>query len=153
MPEVRVERTGDGFEATNDRGARVAIGDSATDGVFTPVELLLAALGGCELVTVEPLTAQRGHRMVRLAATVAADKIATSRLGTITLTYDVELPEGDDEAHAACWPRSPDGCTTSTAPSATRSGTPCRSTRSSPRPRPDRQVQVVPLAGTFPSSR
>ncbi|MDL4771241.1 MULTISPECIES: OsmC family protein [Thermomonosporaceae] len=98
MPEVRVERTGDGFEATNDRGARVAIGDSATDGVFTPVELLLAALGGCELVTVEPLTAQRGHRMVRLAATVAADKIATSRLGTITLTYDVELPEGDDEA-------------------------------------------------------
>ncbi|TDD82267.1 OsmC family peroxiredoxin [Actinomadura darangshiensis] len=98
MAEVRVERTGDGFRAVNTRGAEVAVGDGETEGVFTPVELLLAALGGCELVTVEPLTAKRGHRMVRLAATVQADKIATSTLGTITLTYDVELPEGDDKA-------------------------------------------------------
>jgi uncharacterized OsmC-like protein len=99
MANVRVERTEDGFQATNDRGARVAIGDSSeVEGAFTPVELLLAALGGCEIVTVEPLTAQRGHRMVRLAATVEAEKIATSRLGTITITYDVELPEGDDKA-------------------------------------------------------
>ncbi|MGH3238818.1 MAG: OsmC family protein [Spirillospora sp.] len=98
MAEVRVERTEDGFQAVNDRGARVAVGDSDTQGAFTPVELLLAALGGCELVTVEPLTAQRGHRMARLAATVQAEKIATSTLGTITITYDVELPEGDDKA-------------------------------------------------------
>ncbi|TMR05066.1 OsmC family protein [Actinomadura soli] len=98
MTEVRVERTEDGFQAVNDRGARVAIGDSGAEGVFTPVELLLAALGGCELVTVEPLTAQRGHRMARLAATVQADKVATSTLGTITVTYDVELPEGDAKA-------------------------------------------------------
>lgn len=98
MAEVRVERTEDGFEATNARGARVAIGGSDTDGVFTPVELMLAALGGCELVTVEPLTAKRGHRMVRLAATVAAEKVDRSRLGTITITYDVELPEGDEKA-------------------------------------------------------
>ncbi|WP_131738651.1 OsmC family protein [Actinomadura roseirufa] len=98
MAEVRVERTEDGFQAVNARGARVAIGDGDTTGVFTPVELLLAALGGCELVTVEPLTSQRGHRMARLAATVQADKVATSTLGTITITYDVELPAGDDEA-------------------------------------------------------
>ncbi|MFD0686818.1 OsmC family protein [Actinomadura fibrosa] len=98
MAEVRVERTEDGFEAVNARGARVAVGTGDAEGVFTPVELLLAALGGCELVTVEPLTAQRGHRMARLAATVQADKVATSRLGTITITYDVELPEGDEKA-------------------------------------------------------
>ncbi|SFN17912.1 MULTISPECIES: OsmC family protein [Actinomadura] len=98
MAEVRVERTEDGFRAVNGRGASVAIGDGDAEGVFTPVELLLAALGGCELVTVEPLTAKRGHRMARLAATVQADKIATSTLGTITVTYDVELPEGDAEA-------------------------------------------------------
>ncbi|KAB2382281.1 OsmC family protein [Actinomadura montaniterrae] len=98
MAEVRVERTEDGFQAVNGRGARVAIGDGDTEGAFTPVELLLAALGGCELVTVEPLTAQRGHRMARLAATVQADKVETSKLGTITVTYDVELPEGDDKA-------------------------------------------------------
>ncbi|GAA2577528.1 OsmC family protein [Actinomadura fulvescens] len=99
MATVKVERTDDGYQATNDRGARVAIGDSSdVEGAFTPVELLLAALGGCEIVTVEPLTAQRGHRMVRLAATVSADKVATSRLGTITISYEVELPEGDDKA-------------------------------------------------------
>ncbi|MBW8480799.1 OsmC family protein [Actinomadura parmotrematis] len=99
MPSVNVERTGDGgFRATNDRGASVAIGGADDEGSFSPVELLLAALGGCELVTVEPLTAQRGHRMARLAATVSADKVATSRLGTITVAYDVELPAGDGKA-------------------------------------------------------
>ncbi|GAA2425524.1 hypothetical protein GCM10010191_42350 [Actinomadura vinacea] len=98
MARVNVERTGDVFEATNDRGARVLMGTSDQEGVFSPVELLLAALGGCEQVSVEPLTAKRGHRLARLAATVEAEKVATSRLGTITITYDVELPEGDEAA-------------------------------------------------------
>jgi putative redox protein len=98
MASVRVERTDGGFVARNDRGAEVAIGGSDDDGVFSPVELLLAALGGCELVTVEPLTAKRGHRLVRLAATIQAEKVEPTRLGTITVTYDVELPPGDDDA-------------------------------------------------------
>jgi uncharacterized OsmC-like protein len=99
MASVRVERTDDGsFVARNDRGAQVAIGGSDEEGVFTPVELLLAALGGCEIVTVEPLTADRGHRLVRLATTVEAEKVAPTRLGKITVTYDVELPPGDEDA-------------------------------------------------------
>ncbi|MDN3353265.1 OsmC family protein [Actinomadura sp. DC4] len=99
MTSVQVERTDDGgFVARNGRGAEVVIGGSDKDGVFSPVELLLAALGGCEIVTVEPLTADRGHRLVRLAATVEAEKVAPTRLGKITVTYDVELPPGDDAA-------------------------------------------------------
>ncbi|MFJ2031841.1 OsmC family protein [Streptosporangium sp. NPDC087985] len=98
MAQVRVERIEDGFVARNDRGAEVAMGGVDEQGVFTPVELLLAALGGCNIVTVEPLTAQRGHRLVRLAMTVQAEKAEPSRLGPITITYDVELPEGDEEA-------------------------------------------------------
>ncbi|MER5645840.1 OsmC family protein [Streptosporangium sp. NPDC002524] len=98
MAQVRVERTDDGFVARNDRGAEVAMGGGDEQGVFTPVELLLAALGGCNIVTVEPLTAQRGHRMTRLAMTVQAEKVDSARLGTITITYDVELPEGDEKA-------------------------------------------------------
>ncbi len=98
MAQVRVERTDDGFVARNDRGAEVAMGGGDEQGVFTPVELLLAALGGCNIVTVEPLTAQRGHRMTRLAMTVQAEKVESSKLGTITITYDVELPEGDEKA-------------------------------------------------------
>ncbi|MEV5709356.1 OsmC family protein [Actinoallomurus sp. NPDC052274] len=99
MASVRVERTDDGgFVARNDRGAEVAVGSSDEDGVFTPVELLLAALGGCEIVTIEPLTAKRGHRLVRLVANVAAEKVAPTKLGPITVTYDVEFPEGDEKA-------------------------------------------------------
>jgi putative redox protein len=99
MASVRVERTDDGgFVARNDRGAEVAIGGPDQDGVFTPVELLLAALGSCEIVTIEPLTAKRGHRLVRLAATVEAEKVAPTKLGAITATYDVEFPAGDAKA-------------------------------------------------------
>lgn len=101
MANVRVERTEDGFVATNDRGARVEIG-GGEDGVFTPVELLLAAVGGCNIVTVEPLTAKRGHRLLRLAMTVEAEKVEPSKLGPITVTYDVEVPsEEADEVFRA----------------------------------------------------
>jgi len=99
MVSVRVERTDEGgFEASNDRGATIAIGGADQDGVFSPLELLLAALGGCELVTVEPLTSKRGHRLVRLAATVEGEKGAETTLGSVTITYDVELPPGDEKA-------------------------------------------------------
>ncbi|WP_040477857.1 OsmC family protein [Longispora albida] len=94
MAIVNIERTEDGFVATNGRGGQISIGGPESD--FTPVELLLAALGGCEIVTVEPLTAQRGHRLVKLAVTVSAEKIRPNKLGPITATYDVVLPEGDD---------------------------------------------------------
>ncbi|GAA3124406.1 hypothetical protein GCM10010466_14160 [Planomonospora alba] len=98
MASVHVERTEDGYLARNGRGAEVAMGGGDEQGVFTPVELLLAALGGCNIVTVEPLTAQRGHRLVRLAMTVSGEKTAPTKLGPITITYDVELPEGDEKA-------------------------------------------------------
>jgi putative redox protein len=97
---VTVERTDNGFIAKNGRGDEIAFGTGGEDSTFTPVELLLAALGGCNIVTVEPLTAKRGHRLTRLAATVEAEKIKPNQLGTVVMTYDVELPEGDPEAEA-----------------------------------------------------
>ena len=95
---VTVERTDDGgYVARNGRGAEIRFGTSdGTD--FTPVELLLAALGGCNIVTVEPLTAQRGHRLTRLAADITAEKLKPNKLGPITMAYDVVLPDGDAEA-------------------------------------------------------
>jgi uncharacterized OsmC-like protein len=98
MASVRVERTDGGFVARNGRGAEIPLGSGGEDGAFTPVELLLAAVGGCNIVTVEPLTAQRGHRLVRLAMTVEAEKVEPTLLGPVTITYDVELPEGDPKA-------------------------------------------------------
>ncbi|WP_214323239.1 OsmC family protein [Nonomuraea sediminis] len=103
MANVRVERTEDGgFVATNARGAEVRMGGGDDDGVFTPVELLLAAVGGCNIVTVEPLTAQRGQRLIRLAMTVEAEKVEPNKLGPVTVTYDVEVPsEKADEVYRA----------------------------------------------------
>jgi putative redox protein len=98
MASVNVERTENGFVARNGRGAEIVMGSGDEEGVFTPVELLLAAVGGCNIVTVEPLTAKRGHRLVRLAMTVQAEKVEPTLLGPVTITYDVELPEGDPEA-------------------------------------------------------
>lgn len=97
--KVRIERTeADTFVATNERGGTLEFGGGKDSATFSPVELLLVALGGCNIVTVEPLTAQRGHRMVRLAAVMEAERTAVNRLGPITVTWDVELPAGDDKA-------------------------------------------------------
>jgi uncharacterized OsmC-like protein len=116
---VTVERIEDGFVARNNRGAEVRFGTGGADASFTPVELLLAALGGCNIVTVEPLTAKRGHRLVRLAATMDATKVKPNQLGTITVTYDVEVPPGDAEAakvfHDVALRVHKSACTVSTA--------------------------------------
>ncbi|MEV4455586.1 OsmC family protein [Microbispora sp. NPDC049633] len=93
MGSVRVERTEDGFVARNERGAEIEMGTG--DGLFSPVELLLAAVGGCNVMTVEPLTAKRGHRLVRLAVEVSAEKESPTLLRSVTVTYDVELPSED----------------------------------------------------------
>ncbi|HZE38535.1 MAG TPA: OsmC family protein [Stackebrandtia sp.] len=98
MSTVRVERTDDGFRAVNGRGGEITIGDSTDEAAFTPVELLLAAVGGCNIVSVEPLTAKRGHRLVRLAMDVDAEKVERNLLGPVTVTYDVEQPAGDERA-------------------------------------------------------
>jgi putative redox protein len=90
MAFVHVERTEDGFVARNDRGGEITMGTSV--GLFSPLELLLAAVGGCNIMTVEPLTAQRGHRLVRLAMDVTSEKAGPTQLESVTVTYDVEPP-------------------------------------------------------------
>ncbi len=96
MAHVRVERTENGFVARNDRGAEIVMGGEDSD--FTPVELLLAAVGGCNILTVEPLTAKRGHRLVRLAVDVTSEKAEPTLLESVTVTYDVELPQSEQAA-------------------------------------------------------
>jgi uncharacterized OsmC-like protein len=99
MYEIKVERTEDGrFIATNDRGARIELSGNCEGPNFSPVELLLVAVAGCNIVTTEPLTAQRGHRMAKLVASATSEKIERNKLGPVTLSYDVEPPEGDADA-------------------------------------------------------
>lgn len=99
MYEIKVERTEDGrYVATNARGARIELSGDGSGPNFSPVELLLVAVAGCNIVTTEPLTAQRGHRMAKLIASATSEKIERNKLGPVTLSYEVELPEGDAAA-------------------------------------------------------
>lgn len=57
---IRTKRTGEHvFTAVNDRGASVEVGRAGQDGVFSPVELLLAAAAACVGITAEELVLRR----------------------------------------------------------------------------------------------
>ncbi|MCE7009853.1 OsmC family protein [Kibdelosporangium philippinense] len=66
------------FVATNARGAEITIGRSQDGADFSPVELLMAALGAC--------------------ATLSADSIVTRRLGEDAPLDMVVTAEKDEEA-------------------------------------------------------
>ena len=59
---VRLERTGNGkFLVTNDRGGQMRIGSGSGGGTdFTPVDLLLAGIGGCTAMDVDALRTSAG---------------------------------------------------------------------------------------------
>ncbi|MEV6614993.1 OsmC family protein [Streptomyces sp. NPDC051051] len=102
LRSVTVERTGTGhFTATNPRGGTISFGTGSADGGetdFTPVELLLAALGGCTAVDVDVATA-RHSEPTRFTVTVTGDKVGDelgNRLTDLSVSFSVAFP--DDEA-------------------------------------------------------
>ena len=101
---VSIERTGNSrYTARNDRGGQITIGaGEGTD--FTPVDLLLAAIGGCTAVDVDILTARRAEPD-RFEVEVDADKVRDgngNHLADITMTFRIAFPEGEagDKARA-----------------------------------------------------
>lgn len=81
---------------TNARGGTIRIGEGQNDD-FTPVELLLAAIGACNAITVEALTKRSDPE--RFDVVVEAQKTKSADNGTqledIDITFDVAFP--DDE--------------------------------------------------------
>jgi putative redox protein len=101
LRSVTVERTGPGhFVATNPRGGTISFGTgSGPDGEaeFTPVELLLAALGGCTAVDVDVATSRHAEPE-RFSVTVTGNKIADelgNRMTDLTVTFSVAFPDGE----------------------------------------------------------
>ena len=100
---VQIERVGLGtFRATNAKGASITVGG---EGDLTAVELLLAALAACSGADVDHITSKRAEP-TRFRAVASGDKIRDekgNRLINLTLTFEVEFPEGaeGDEARAA----------------------------------------------------
>jgi putative redox protein len=95
---VTLERLETGvYRATNPKGAQLTFGSMAEDG-FSPVELLLAAIGGCSAVDVDLVTGRRAEPD-RFEVTVEAEKIRDdvgNILRDLQMTFDVAFPGGAD---------------------------------------------------------
>jgi uncharacterized OsmC-like protein len=108
LRSVTIERTGTGhFTATNARGGTISLGtgsgaDGDTD--FTPVELLLAALGGCTAVDVDIATSRHAEP-TRFSVAVTGNKISDelgNRMTDLAVTFSVTFAdvEGAERARA-----------------------------------------------------
>ncbi|GLW47361.1 osmotically inducible protein C [Streptomyces sp. NBRC 14336] len=103
LRSVSVERTATGhFTAVNADGDRLAFG-TAGDG-FTPVELLLAAIGGCTMADVDVATSRHAEPD-RFTVTVTGHKISDengNRMTDLEVTFSVAFPQGEggDRARA-----------------------------------------------------
>src|ERR1700761_3745019 len=95
LRSVTVDRTGPArYTATNSKGATIEFGNDSEIG-FTPVELLLAAIGGATAIDADVATT-RHTEPLRFQVTVRGDKIADdegNRMENLAVTFDVEFPE------------------------------------------------------------
>lgn len=101
---VQVTRTGTRtFEATNPRGAHATIGPQTADGVFTPGELLLAAVAACVGVTADSLVVRRVGEDARFQ--VHADRTKESddahEFASVHAELDVDMSSLDDDQRQA----------------------------------------------------
>lgn len=92
------------YLVTNERGGQMTIGTGeGTD--FTPVELLLVAIGGCTAVDVDILTSRRAEPdsfEVEVGGEKLRDEKGRNHMADITVTFRVVFPDGEggDKARA-----------------------------------------------------
>jgi len=97
LRSVTLQRTSLGqYEVRNARGGTmtVGVGDGAD---FTPVELLLAALGGCTGADVDYITSKRAEPesfVVQVTGDKVRDERGGNRLVNLAIELRVTFPEG-----------------------------------------------------------
>jgi putative redox protein len=96
---IRLERVQTGrYTAINARGGQISVssgGEADTD--FTPVELLLVAMGGCTAADVDFLTSRRAEPEA-FEVLVDAEKVRDERgnhLTDLVITFRVSFPDGE----------------------------------------------------------
>jgi len=95
---VSIKRTSSAtYTVRNKRGGEIVM--ASGDGPeFTPVELLLAAIGGCTAVDVDLVTSRRAEPE-SFDVTVAAQKVdedGNHYLSDVTVIFRVRFPDGPD---------------------------------------------------------
>ncbi|MER5259834.1 OsmC family protein [Streptomyces sp. NPDC002855] len=95
MRSLTIERAGPGrFTATNTRGDTLDFG-TGEGGGFTPVELFLAAIGGCSAADVEAATT-RHSEPTAFTVTVNGTKVQDehgNRMSDLTVTFTAAFPD------------------------------------------------------------
>ena len=107
---VDLTKIGDArYKATNKRGGVLPIGEGE-DPDFTPVELLLAALGGCTGADVDYITSKRAEPDgfdVAVTGNKIKDESGGNRLVDLAIELRVSFPEGAaGDAARAMLPRA-----------------------------------------------
>lgn len=102
LRSVRIDRVSTGkYVVTNERGDTLPVGGDD----FTPVELLLAAIGTCTAIDTDTVTSRRAEP-TGFTVTVSGDKVSDketgNRMTNLSVTFDVTFPDGPagDEARA-----------------------------------------------------
>jgi uncharacterized OsmC-like protein len=97
LRHVTIDRVSNShYTVTNPRGGSISVG-AGGDAEFTPVELLLAAIGGCTAIDVDLVTSRRAEPesfRVDVAATKVRDEQG-NRLADITVTFKVAFPDSE----------------------------------------------------------
>jgi putative redox protein len=97
--QVTIERIANGrYTVTNERGGQISVGSGGgTD--FTPVELLLTAIGGCTAIDVDTLTSRRAEPesfAIEVGAEKLRDEKGRNQLEDIVVTFRIAFPAGED---------------------------------------------------------
>ena len=94
---VTITRTSPGrFSAVNGRGGTLEFGTGDVDD-FTPVELFLAAVGGCTAVDVDIFTTRRAEPE-SFVVEVGGEKVRDedgNRMEDLSVTFRLKFPEGE----------------------------------------------------------
>jgi putative redox protein len=107
---VDIERTSVGrYVVRNVRGGSISIGTGEADS-FTPVELLLAAIGGCTAIDVDLITSRRAEPSefsVKVTGDKTRDAAGGNRMEHLTVEFTVSFPDGEaGDAAREALPRS-----------------------------------------------